>query len=170
MEIRPETAADIPAIHSLVLSAFRNTAEPALVEALRKEGAAVLSLVAAEEGKVVGHVLLSPVSSEFDLFGKHFLGLAPLAVHPNYQKRGTGSKLVRRSLELALARGYDAVFVLGDPAFFTRFGFARLDDWSLYCDYDVPPQNFMAVPLKPHGLDGSGGLVSYSPVFKELGL
>lgn len=170
VEIRLEENVDRPFIHSVVLTAFRNSAEPALVDALRAANAATLSLVAVEEGKIVGHVLFSPVSSEFDLFGKHFLGLAPLAVAPNYQKLGIGSKLVRRGLEMALADGWDAVFVLGSPAYYARFGFTRVDDWNLTCEYPVPPQEFLAVTLKTHGLDGCGGLVSYHPIFKEMGV
>jgi putative acetyltransferase len=170
IEIRLEEKADSPFIRSVVLTAFRNNGEPDLVEALHAANSVTLSLVAVEEGKVVGHVLFSPVSSEFDLFGKHFLGLAPLAVAPNYQKRGIGSKLVRRGLELALAGGWDAVFVLGSPAYYARFGFARVDDWNLICESPVSTAEFLAVTLKPHGLDGCGGLVSYHPLFKEFGI
>lgn len=170
LEIRPEAQADIPHIHRLLVSAFRNHAEADLVDGLRAAGAAALSLVAVENEQLVGHVLFSPVSSEFDLFGKQLLGLAPLAVASEKQNQGVGSKLVRSGLELALTSGWDAVFVLGSPAYYARFGFSRVDDWNLTCTYPVQPQEFMAVTLKPHGLDGCGGLVSYHPLFSKFGV
>lgn len=170
VEIRLETDADIPLIHSVVLAAFGSPNEAMLVDRLRQAKAAPISLVAEMEGKIVGHALFSPVTTEFNLFDRHFLGLAPLSVHPAYQRQGIGSRLIRRGLELALASGTHAVFVLGSPTYYPRFGFTRVDDWNLICDYDVPPEDFMAVTLRPHGLDGCGGLVSYHPLFKELGL
>lgn len=170
LQIRPEEQADSPLIHRLVVSAFGNDAEADLVDALRAAGAATLSLVAVQDGQLVGHVLFSPVSSEFDLFGKHLLGLAPLAVSPERQKQGIGGQLIRRGLEIALVSGWDAIFVLGSPAYYARFGFSGVTEWNLTCSYSAQAQEFMAVTLKPHGLDGCGGVVSYHPLFQQFGV
>lgn len=168
LQIRPEEQADIPLIHSLLVSAFGNRTKADLVDALRTAGAATLSLVAVEGEQLVGHILFSPVSSEFDLFGKYFLGLVPITVAPERQKQGVGSKLVRRGLEIALANGWDAVFVLGSPTYYARFGFTPVNDWNLTCKYPIETQELLAVTLKPHGLDGCGGVVSFHPLLKEF--
>jgi len=168
--IRPEEDSDIQAIHSIVLAAFQSPLEPLLVDKLRNADAATLSLVAVEDDKVVGHILFSPISVENNLFEKRFLGLAPLAVKPEYQKQGIGSKLVRKGLSLCLAKGWHAVFVLGSPEYYPRFGFEETQKYNLFTEYEVPPEDFMVVTLRPGALDGCAGLVSYHPIFKEIEL
>lgn len=168
--IRPESERDIQSIHSVVLAAFQSPLEPMLVDRLRNENAALLSLVAEADGKVVGHILFSPMTIENNLLNKRFLGLAPLSVKPEYQKQGIGSKLVRKGLEMSLATGWNAVFVLGSPDYYPRFGFTEAQKFNLFTEYDVPSENFMILALRPGGLDGCGGLTSYHKIFKELAI
>jgi putative acetyltransferase len=159
IQIRPEEPADFPAIHTLVTRAFQSQTEPALVDRLREEDAAALSLV-----------FFSPMTIENNLFGKHLFGLAPLAVKPELQKQGIGSKLVRKGLETGISWRWDAVFVLGSPTYYQRFGFKEAALSALFTEYDVPSPDFMVMPLYPHGLDGCSGLAAYHPLFAEIGV
>lgn len=83
----------------------------------------LLSLVAEAKGAVVGHVAFSPVTLSSN---KSFRGyiLAPLAVSPEWQKRGIGSQLVKDGIQQQLSMGVDIVFVYGDPKYYGRFGFS----------------------------------------------
>jgi putative acetyltransferase len=168
--IRPEEPEDIPAIHNIVTRAFTSQSEPALVDRLREEDAAALSVVAEINKEVVGHVLFSPMTIENNLFNKHCFGLAPLAVKPELQHQGIGSKLVRFGLERSLALRWDAVFVLGSAAYYHRFGFTEAGKSDLFTEYEVPSEDFMVLALNPRGLDGCSGLAIYHTVFKELGV
>lgn len=166
--IRTEIDEDIRSIHSVVLAAFQSPLEPMLVDKLRNADAAALSLVAVEDEKIVGHILFSPITVENNLFSKRFLGLAPLAVKPEYQRQGIGSKLVRKGLEMCLSCGWNGVFVLGSPTYYSRFGFEETLKHNLFSEYEVSPEDFMVLALRPGGLDGCAGLVSYNPLFKEI--
>lgn len=117
--IRPETPADAEAIFGLIAAAFGQRAEADLVARLRTGGAMAIALVAEAEGAVVGHIALSEMRSP-----DRALGLAPLAVDPALAGRGIGSSLVREALKRARAEGWNGVFVLGDPAYYGRFGFS----------------------------------------------
>jgi putative acetyltransferase len=161
MPIRDETVADHAAVGRLHRLAFGGDAEARLVDALRRSGAAAVSLVAECGGGVVGHVLLSRLISPPDA-----LALAPLAVLPDQQRRGVGSALVRAALERARAGGWAAVFVLGDPAFYGRFGFEAEAARGYASPY--AGEHFMAVRLGPAPLPGAGDVI-YPEPFAALG-
>lgn len=116
--IRREAPGDEPSIHRVHLLAFSSSAEPDLVDALRRSGSAVLSLVAEIDGEIVGHVLFSRLDAPM-----RALALAPVGVLPERQGRGVGSLLIRTGLREAQKEGWSAVFVVGDPAYYERFGF-----------------------------------------------
>ncbi|HEX2197024.1 MAG TPA: N-acetyltransferase [Burkholderiales bacterium] len=153
--IRPEAEGDAAAVRAVHASAFPSDAEARLVDALRKAGRVSVSLVAAVEGQIVGHVLFSPVTP-----GRG-LGLAPLAVLPRFQELGIGSELVESGLDACEA---DYAVVLGDPAFYARFGFRRALDYGLDNEYGAR-EEFMVLELRPGALDGVRGRVQYSPEF-----
>ena len=94
------------------------------------------------------------------------LGLAPLAVLPEYQRRGIGSSLVTKGLEECRKKGCDIAVVLGDIHFYTRFGFKRARLYGLTNEYNVD-ENFMALELEEGTLNSVSGLVKYQPEFKE---
>jgi putative acetyltransferase len=118
--IRPPGPEDAPAIAALLRAAFGGPAEADLVAGLRRDGDAAIELVAEADGAVAGHVLFSPMR----VGGVKALALAPLAVLPARQRQGLGTALVRAGLAKAAARAEAWCLVLGDPAYYGRFGFA----------------------------------------------
>jgi len=147
MEIRPETPADSAAISSVIEAAFAmakhsDGTEAAIVEGLRKANALSISLVAADGPAIIGHVALSPI--RIDGADSGWLGLGPLAVSPDRQGTGIGRALVCEALERARSMGSAGCVVLGDPAYYRRFGF-RADDRLRYPG--PPPQYFQALPF-----------------------
>lgn len=121
--LRDEAAGDAPALAALLEAAFGGSEEARLLAALRRDGDLALSLVAEAGGVSLGHVALSPLTGDL---GRAF-ALAPLAVTPKAQGMGIGAALVRA----ALARAKDApVVVLGDPAYYMRFGFLPVPGWD----------------------------------------
>ena len=121
--VRPAEPRDAAAIRAVHLAAFPSAAEADLVDRLDRDGDGVVSLVAAREGEVVGHLLLSRMTVAGDGRSFRAVGLGPVAVLPQFQRCGIGSSLIAGGLGIAQATGEDYVFVLGEPHFYTRFGF-----------------------------------------------
>lgn len=169
IEIHPETAGEIPAIHRLNVQAFDNRPNEArLVDSLRAAGKAVISLVAVTEGEVVGHALFSPVTLDPANAGFNGAGLGPVAVSPEFQRQGIGSKLIREGLDRCRQMGFEVVVVLGDHHYYSRFGFKRAGGFGLGNDYNAD-EHFMALELKEGALREVSGTVKYAPEFNEAG-
>lgn len=163
--VRDEAPADVAAIRDVVRRAFEQPAEAALVDALRRAGKATISLVAERDGRVVGHVLFSPVTLAEAPHAPFASGLAPLAVLPELQKHGIGSALVRAGLARCRAAGHSFVVVLGSPAYYGRFGFVDAERHRLHSEYNVPPGVFQVIEIAPGALAGKSGLVRYAEEF-----
>lgn len=164
--VRPETQKDRLAVHALNVSAFGGPGEARLVDELRAQAQPVISLVAEENGAIVGHIMFSPVSLE-----SHpglLMGLAPMAVAPQRQRAGIGSALVRGGLEQCKELGASVAVVLGHPKFYPRFGFSPAASFGIASEYDVPEEAFMALELRPGALRGASGKVQYHPAFGNL--
>jgi putative acetyltransferase len=161
MLIRDETEADHAAVGRLHRLAFAGDAEARLVDALRQSGAAAVSLVAESGGVVVGHLLLSALEAP-----ERALALAPLAVLPDRQRQGVGSALVRAALARGGEGGWAAAFVLGDPAYYGRFGFGA--DAARGYASPYAGEHFLALPLGPEPLSGLGAVIHSAP-FAALG-
>lgn len=164
MLIRLEEAKDQAGVRSVNVAAFETPAEADLVDALRQQAHPLISLVAERDHAIVGHILLSPVS----LYGYpdlKIMGLAPMAVLPEHQHTGIGSALVHAGLDECRRLGYGVVVVLGHPEYYPRFGFVPAVNFDIGCEYDVPPEVFMVMELKPGYLSGVSGVVSYHSVF-----
>ena len=166
--IRPEKPEDIPAIHELNQAAFPTSAEADLVDTLRDQDAHVLSLVAEDEDRVVGHILFSLVVIETESGPIDALGLAPMAVLPEGQREGIGSRLVTTGLTQCTALNYPAVVVLGHPDYYPRFGFIQADRYGITCEFPSPPEAFMVKELRPGALDRRSGTAKYHPAFHDL--
>lgn len=166
--IRPETPADIAAIHAVNRLAFDGReAEPGLVDAIRHSADFIpeLSLVAVVDDRVVGHILFSRIRIETHAGHTPALSLAPMAVLPEYQNQGIGSALVRRGLEECRRLGHAIVIVLGHPDYYPRFGFSARLAQALECPYGDAGAAWMAIELRPGALDGVHGKVVYPPAF-----
>ncbi|HEX5135618.1 MAG TPA: N-acetyltransferase [Planctomycetota bacterium] len=164
--IRPERPPDVAAVREIHRLAFPADAEARLVDALRAGGHALVSLVADRKGEVLGHVLFSRVILEPP--GPVGAGLAPLAVHPSWQRRGIGGALVREGLSACAAVGVAFVVVLGDPAYYGRFGFRRASARGLGNEYGADAA-FGVAELTPGALTGGPALVRYLPEFARAG-
>ena len=158
--IRPEQPADFPDVRRILLEAFPTSAEARLVDRLRTEHDAEISLVAVHHGSIVGNAMLSRMSAPLQA-----LGLAPVAVSPARQRSGVGSLLIQRALELARAGAWEIVFVLGDPAYYRRFGFDPALASGFTSRYAGP--HFMALALT-RPLPVLTGEVHYAPAFAAL--
>jgi putative acetyltransferase len=163
--VRPERAGDAADIRACVVRAFGRPAEADLVDALRVVGGVAASLVAVAGARVVGHVLFSPVTIEGAAPDLAPVGLAPVAVLPEVQRRGIGAALIEAGLARCRAAGHGCVVVLGHPAYYPRFGFAPASRFGLRSAYDVPDDTFMALELRTGALLGRGGTVRYRPEF-----
>lgn len=141
-------------VQGLVARAFGREDEAVLVAGLTPQ----ISLVAEEEGELVGHVLLSALEAPF-----RALALAPLSVEPVWQRHGVGSALMRAAI--ARAKGWDAIILLGDPDFYTRFGFSVDLAAGYACAYAGP--YLMVLPLVDD-LPATGRLI-YPQAFSALG-
>ena len=162
--IRKESSADHAAVRHVNCQAFERDAEADLVDALRAESFARLSLVAELEGRVVGHVLFSDLPIVTPKGAVPALALAPVAVLPEHQRRGVGSALVRRGLEICRDEGHRVVVVLGHPTYYPRFGFSAELAERLEAPYSGPA--FMALELVPGAL--VDGKVEYPPPFSRF--
>jgi putative acetyltransferase len=166
MHVREERVEDAGAVRRVNELAFGRDLEANLVDALRSNGGVTLSLVAVDEGDVVGHVLFSPVVVRSNDGTFEGLGLGPMAVHPDVQRRGIGSKLIRTGLERLRDAGHEVVVVLGHAEYYPRFGFHRASEVGIRWEHDAPDEAFMVLELRPGSLRGRTGIVSYRP---ELG-
>jgi putative acetyltransferase len=169
ISIRAETAEDRLAVRRVNERAFGRPHEADLVDALRETAHPHVSLVAVLDGQVVGHIFFSLVSIESEGSVFMAMGLAPMAVLPEYQKQGIGSQLVQEGLRECQRLGHDIVVVLGHPEYYPRFGFTPAKPKGLRCEYDVPDEVFMVAELTPGALGGRHGLVNYRPEFGQVG-
>ena len=137
------------------------------MDLIRERGKSVLSLVAMNADKVIGHVLFSPVTLHPDHGILRGLGLGPVAVLPEAQGKGLGTRLIESGLEICRRRGYDFVVLLGNPRYYSRFGFIPAAGFGLENEYGVE-EEFQARELRPGVLIGTRALVRYIPEFKEM--
>ena len=165
--IRQERPEDIQIIRQLLKRAFEEKyeGEAELVDRLRGADKITFALVAESEGQVVGHVLYSPLILESAPEGFRGLGLAPLAVLPEYQSQGIGGQLLRESLQQCKEMGYDIVVLVGHPSYYPRFGFSKASEHGLQNEYGVDDP-FMVMELREGALAEVSGLVQFQPEFK----
>lgn len=162
MTISKERPQDIEAISRLTEAAFRNEeysshTEHFIVNALRRTGQLSISLVAAEHDEILGHVAISPVSISSGVTG--WYGLGPISVRPDRQGKGIGSALMRAALQQLRQQGAAGCVVLGDPAYYGRFGFKAHPGLELP---DVPPEYFQALSFTG---ELPVGVVKYAAAF-----
>src|SRR5215468_3192429 len=168
MIVRPEKPEDIPAIRIVNERAFGSPAEADLVDALRRNGKAVISLVAEDDGLIVGHIFFSAVTIQSEGTGLKGVGLAPMAVIPEKQNQRIGSTLVEHGLRRCREEDHPFVVVLGHSNYYPRFGFVPASRFGIKSEYDVDDEAFMVMELREGALIGCAGVVKYQPEFNEV--
>ncbi len=169
MIIRQEKPEDFQSIYFLVKTAFQtakvsNGAEQDFVKKLRASSNYIpeLALVTEQDAKLVAHIMLTKTYVATDGSKFEALLLAPLCVALEYRKHGIGSRLVTKSFESAKNLGYRAVFVVGDPAFYGRFGFKSSALFGIKHIPLIPEQYVMVYELSPDALTGIAGNVTFT--------
>jgi putative acetyltransferase len=166
IEIRKETQEDIAIIRTINESAFGQAAEADVIDKLRDNCPNLLSLVAVLEGQVIGHILFSP--AVIDENGRKIMGmgLAPVAVLPEFQNRGIGSALSREGLRLLREQGCPFVIVLGHAEYYPRFGFEKASRYDLVSQWEgIPDEAFMILIMDRKTMQGVAGVAAYREEF-----
>lgn len=167
--VRKEQNGDEAKVRFVNLSAFGQPAEPDLVDVLRRSCPEGVSLVAVQGEEIVGHILFTPVvikTKEQEIWG---MGLAPMAVLPEYQLQGIGSKLIMRGIELMKDEQHPFIIVLGHPTYYPRFGFVPADQYGISCQYsEVPPEAFMILVLDQTLFQNVTGVAKYRLEFDAV--
>jgi putative acetyltransferase len=169
VNIFDETPEDIAGVRNVNRLAFNGTYESDVVDHLRDNCPEILSLVAKRDAVVVGHILFSPAHiAQPDGETLTGMGLAPLAVLPEYQGLGIGSGLCTEGLNRLKADGCPYVIVLGHPDYYPRFGFVKASKHGISSSLTgVPDEAFMIRIFKPDFLQGAQGIAYYRPEFDE---
>lgn len=167
-EIRAEDPSDSDAIGDVHTHAFRRDAEARLVELLRAHHQSVISLIAVCGDEVAGHVMFSPIAIEKSPEGFRGVALGPIAVRPEFQNNGIGTKLVQAGIDGCRRAGYDVIFVLGNPDFWQRFGFAQAIKYGICSEYNAE-HSFLSLEINAGMVPKIKGLVRYSTEFAACG-
>lgn len=167
IEIREERPDDTEAIREVNREAFGQAQEAELVERLREKCSDLLSLVAVVEDQIVGHILFSPATIESEGATLQGVALGPMAVLPEYQRRGIGSALVRDGIAGLARTPCPFVIVLGHAAYYPRFGFEVASRHGIRCEWEVPDEAFMILVLDRAKVEGAKGIAKYRSEFSE---
>lgn len=169
IKIRAEESKDLEQVRAILRAAFPGDAESKLADVLLAHGKAIISLVAVNDDDVLGHILFSPVTitaprgspPSDDIKG---IGLAPVAVRPDVQSLGIGSKLIREGLIRCKELAFDYCVVLGAPKYYQRFGFEKASSFDIQNEHGADDE-FMIIKFLPCDVTG---LVKYVSEFAEL--
>lgn len=167
MIIRPEQEKDLPEIYRLIQTAFATAQvsdgdEQDFAVTLRHSPGYIpeLALVAEQDGRFIGHIMLTKVYVDQASGRYEALLLAPVSVLLEYRNQGVGSALINESMRRAAAMGYQAVFLAGDPGYYTRFGFLPSVDFGIKNANGFEDKYILAKELVPKALDGIEGSIS----------
>jgi len=167
VRVREELPEDINAIHLVNIRAFGRTQEADVIDKLRRNCSDLLSLVAVRQNEIVGHILFSPAIVETEDRTTRGMGLAPMAVRPEYQRQGIGSELIRAGIAELKSRRCPFVIVLGHPQYYPRFGFERASRHGIRSEWQVPDEAFMILILDESETRTISGAAKYRPEFAE---
>ena len=165
IEIREERESDADAVREVNDRAFGQDLEGRIVDALRSNGAVTLSLVATLHGRIVGHILYSPIAIG-DAIGA---ALGPMAVLPEHQREGIGGRLIEEGRRRLEANGCPFVIVLGHDTYYPRFGFVRASVHGITCQWEVPDSVFMIQVLDESTMARTSGMAKYRDEFTTSG-
>jgi len=159
---------DIEGIYAVEVAAFKQTAEAELVNALRGKPDCVCSVVAESNGQIVGHCLFTKVKVTSRKGDFYAAALGPVAVLPEWQGEKIGTMLIITATNIVIEKGYQILFVLGDPNYYNRFGYSDATEFGFSLPYQVSPGAFMVAGLSPNVLKGKSGVVHYVKEFDAL--
>ena len=162
--IRPEAPADFVAVAEINTLAFGASGEAQLVAALRQLPGTI-SLVADRLGQPVGHICFSSAVITGAETDTPVIALAPMAVLPEVQGMGIGSRLVEAGMAACRRAGHRLVVVLGHPWFYPRFGFVPAAPYGIHYPQPVPEEVFMLLELVPDAAKDISGTVRYPSAF-----
>ena len=165
--IREEQSQDLKTTRNLNKRAFGQTQEADLVDKLRHNCNDLLSLVAVIKNQVVGHILFSPATIESRQRTVHGMALAPMAVLPDYQRQGIGSKLVHTGIGKLKKWQCPFIIVLGHAEYYPRFGFEPASRYGIRSEWEVPDEAFMILVLDEAEMNRILGVAKYRPEFMQ---
>ena len=165
IEIREERPDDVADVREVNRRAFGQDREASIVNALRTNGAALLSLVATVNGEVVGHIMYSPLTVAENVIGA---ALGPMALVPKCQRQGIGARLVEAGNRKIKDAGYPFIIVVGHAEYYPRFGFRPGSEYGIKCEWDVPDEVFMLLVLDEAKMQGVSGLAKYRLEFSTV--
>jgi putative acetyltransferase len=165
IEIREERSDDVAAVREVNRRAFGQDQESNIVDALRTNGGALLSLVGTVNGQVAEHIMYSPLTVAENVHG---VALGPMAVVPEYQRRGIGTKLIEAGNRKIKDAGYPFIIVVGHAEYYPRFGFRSASEYGIKCEWDVPDEVFMLLVLNEAKMQGASGLAKYRHEFSTI--
>ena len=164
IEIREERSDDRAGVRDVNNRAFGQEQEANIVDALRANGAVLLSLVATMNDRVVGHVMFSPITVG-DVTGA---ALGPMAVLPEHQRQGIGGVMIEMGTERLKRLGYPFIIVLGHAEYYPRFGFKPASLFGVTCEWEVPDEAFMLLVLDETKMRDVSGLARYRHEFSSV--
>jgi predicted N-acetyltransferase YhbS len=172
MRIRSERKEDYEIITRINDIAFKGKKEGVLISQLRKKRdyKKELSLVAIKNDKIIGHLLLFPLTIKTDNSQLKTLSLGPIAVLPENQKQGVGKELVKKGIEVAKRKGFKSIIVIGHKEYYPKFGFRKSAEYkiSLPRRYSkVPSEAFMILELEKDCLKEVGGEIVFPKEYDE---
>lgn len=167
IEIREEQSHDLKAIREVNIHAFGQNQEADLLHKLRQNCNDLMSLVAIIQNQIVGHILFSHATIEGEDRTVHGMGLAPMAVLPEYQRQGIGSELIRNGIARLKSKRCPFIIVLGHAEYYPRFGFEPASRYGIRSEWDVPDDAFMILVLNESEMQGIAGVARYRPEFAE---
>ncbi len=164
--VRRERPGDEEQVHEVNYRAFGRKQEAEVVDVLRRSCPEGVSLVAEQDGRILGHILFTPATIEDERKMLVGAGLGPVAVLPEHQGKGIGSMLIRAGLEEMKKAGQPFVILVGHPNYYPRFGFEKASKYGIRCEYEmVPDEAFMIIVFDEEKIQGIKGIGRERPEF-----
>ena len=168
IEVRHEQPQDVDAVRALNQIAFGQASEASIVDAIRAVCSDLISLVAVDEGQIVGHIFFSPVSVSGESGTVQGMGLGPMAILPEFQRQGIGSTLVQAGIDAVKEKGAPFIVVVGHPEYYPRFGFSPASRHGLAPQWDgIPDEAFMVLILDAKVETDLSGVARYRDEFDQ---
>ena len=174
LSLRQEIPQDREEVNELIRQAFTKSdlgydGEAELVDRLRssEEFIPELSLIAKNNEKILGYILLTKIHIKSKHHTEASLALAPVCVLPSAQNKGIGAALIQKAHEIAQEMAYKSVILIGHANYYPRFGYKPLSTFNITLPFEVPHENCMAIELQKNGLQGIHGRVEYASAFFE---